>query len=42
MNVNSAIFRENRLHSDYFHSTIISLTDYRVYGGGGVYVIFKQ
>ena len=38
VNIESAIFRLNRLHSDYFNS---STSDSQVYGGGGVYVMFR-
>ena len=36
VSIESAIFRQNRLHSDYFNSYT------SVYGGGGVYVMFRN
>ena len=39
VNIESAIFRQNRLHSDYFNS---STSGSQAYGGGGVYVMFRN
>ena len=36
VSIESASFRQNRLHSDYFNSST------SVYGGGGVYVMFRN